>query len=394
MKKRPLILKTAALLLMLVMLSGCWNRREMNTISIVLGVAIDKAEEEGQIEMTVQVAKPGGISDKSGGGGGEQESNAYALLTLSGDSIFNIVREFSHIHGRKLYFPHNKVLIFSEAVAREGIEQYLDFFLRDHETRMDVWLMVTQGKAADILAVDPAIEKIPAMHLSHLIQNQRNTSEATCAKLMEFTTELLDKTTAPLISLVARKDDGSGNNMLLEVSGMGIFKQDKMVGILNKSETRGMLWLTSDIKKGVLETKDNQGMATVEFIETKTTLTPKIKEDGAIVMDVLVEVEGTLGEMSGYEDMMLDEVTSRIEGNTQKRIWEEAQAAFNVSHHYNADIMAFGEALHRDYPKEWNQLVNNWEEVLPTIGVDLTIKVKVLGTGRITKLRQPGMQIP
>jgi spore germination protein KC len=40
---------------MMLEMSGCWDCREMDTIGIVMGVGLDKAEAPDEIEMTAQV---------------------------------------------------------------------------------------------------------------------------------------------------------------------------------------------------------------------------------------------------------------------------------------------------------------------------------------------------
>ncbi|MDD2361788.1 MAG: hypothetical protein PHH84_02345, partial [Oscillospiraceae bacterium] len=58
--------------------SGCYDLRELDSIFIVTGVALDKAEQPGLIELSVQIAKSDVVaSGKSGnkqGGGGEQKA--------------------------------------------------------------------------------------------------------------------------------------------------------------------------------------------------------------------------------------------------------------------------------------------------------------------------------
>ena len=66
------------LVALLIMLSftgtGCWNRRELTTMAIVLAVGIDKAEDD-QIRLTVQIAKADELRRE--GGFGQREIPCY-----------------------------------------------------------------------------------------------------------------------------------------------------------------------------------------------------------------------------------------------------------------------------------------------------------------------------
>lgn len=55
-----------------LVLSGCWERKELNEVAFVLGIGIDKAETGYTVSM--QVVIPSAISSQSNGGGEALES--------------------------------------------------------------------------------------------------------------------------------------------------------------------------------------------------------------------------------------------------------------------------------------------------------------------------------
>lgn len=72
MKKNSLgnqLLQIILVFLILSLLSGCWDARELGSLAIVAAVGIDLADKSGKLLITIQIIKPGEV--KSGGGGGE-----------------------------------------------------------------------------------------------------------------------------------------------------------------------------------------------------------------------------------------------------------------------------------------------------------------------------------
>lgn len=123
---------------MLVSLSGCWNYSEIDDMSIVAGVAIDKNKADNNIQMTVEmVDTQGGLQDNQTG---------FKLMSLTGDTIFNIARSMISLTGRKLFWSHAKVIIISEELAREGLVKVIDWYSRDTETRADVFIFISGEK--------------------------------------------------------------------------------------------------------------------------------------------------------------------------------------------------------------------------------------------------------
>lgn len=49
---------------------------------------------------------------------------------------------------------------------------------------------------------------------------------------------------------------------------------------------------------------------------------------------------------------------------------------------YQSDILGFGQAIYKKYPKEWNtQYKNNWEQEFPQVGVSIHSQVTVRRIG-------------
>ncbi|MDD4753103.1 MAG: Ger(x)C family spore germination protein, partial [Desulfitobacteriaceae bacterium] len=111
---------------------ACWDRQELDTLAIVLGLGIDKAVTPEEIEMTAQIVKPGEINGSSEGQG---QSNCFINLTATGDTSFRTVRNFTFQSSRKFLWSHNNIIIFGEDLAKEGLEKYIDLFMRDSEAR-------------------------------------------------------------------------------------------------------------------------------------------------------------------------------------------------------------------------------------------------------------------
>lgn len=62
MDKRARVRRLAVMLCSLTVftLSGCWNYREVDKLTTVAGIAIDKGVEDGQIKLTVEVVDGSG----------------------------------------------------------------------------------------------------------------------------------------------------------------------------------------------------------------------------------------------------------------------------------------------------------------------------------------------
>jgi spore germination protein KC len=52
-----------------------------------------------------------------------------------------------------------------------------------------------------------------------------------------------------------------------------------------------------------------------------------------------------------------------------------------VQKEMETDIFGFAEAFEQKYPKKWNEVKDDWEEIFPKVEVTFDIKARVLRTG-------------
>ncbi len=380
-KAYPLTAKLIALLLIPLITSGCWDSRELDTLSIVTGVGIDQTQQPDMVDVTVQVGKVNQSSGSKDNGG--SEGSAYLTLKSTKSSIFEAVRSLTHENSRRLFFEHNQVIVFGREQAEKGIQPYLDFFMRDHETRMEVWVLVADEDASTVLSTDSELEKIPAIGLVRLIKNQEATSEAFGVTLLDVASKLNTRTDSMLVPVVKILKQGETSKP--SITDMAVFKKDKLVGELTKSEARGYAWTADKISSSILELITPDGKASLEVARSKSKTEPVIRPDGKIEFSVEVRMQGKIGELSGFQDMDIGALTHLLEQLAANRIKKEVLEAFTKAQQLNSDIFGLGEAIHRKHPKYWETIEDKWDEIFPTVQLKVEAEVKLRGTGKILK---------
>ena len=62
------------------LLSGCWDRKELEDKAYVIGLGLDKSEHEGKIKVTMLIANPEVGSVQGGGGSIEKPKEIIHLM--------------------------------------------------------------------------------------------------------------------------------------------------------------------------------------------------------------------------------------------------------------------------------------------------------------------------
>ena len=380
-------IRIKAMLFILIMtsvaLSGCWDRRELNGLALVMGVGIDVCPEDEEIDLTVQVIKTEAMATPAGNGGGGGDEKQFWNVKRNGENVFAVIRDFTHEVSRKLYFSHNQIIILGDELLEESCEKYLDFFVRNHETRLSVLVFAAEGKSSDILDVVPEITKIPAFDIASLAQMQANTSQTVSIRLIDLVNAMASESKEPVLPILKIKNSDVGE--IVEISGTAIFKDNKKVGELSEIETRGLKWVVNKIDGGVLSVETNGGEIIIEIKSSETKMKPKIGHDGKIKIELKIALEGTIGCAQENVDLESLEEIKKLEHDTEEFIKDEIQKTFSVTKEYGSDIYGFGELIEKKKRKEWPKYKDDWEKHFKEIEIDTNVEVKILGPGGLSK---------
>lgn len=387
-KNNYLAINIGICLFLLLPTIGCWSRHELNTLAVVIGMGLDKIEETGKIQVTAQIFNPSKNKSTAKNKGDGGSSQSFWNLKNSGDNLLEVIQGLSHKSNQKIYLADNQVIIFSNAIAKEGVQKYIDFFARNNETRMNVWVLVAKNQASQVLTVSPELESTSAVQIAQLVDAQSETSEASRVNLEKFISRLMSKTDAAIAPIV--EVTGEGDDKSLSVSGTAVFKKDKLVGQLNRTETRGLLWVLDEIKNGVIvvDSPSGDGKVSLLITRSKSEITPLIMDEN-IRFKIGIKEEGNIGYQSSQENLIKPPIIEELEKEQAAVIESEVIAALEKAKKLNVDIFCFGDLIHQQYPDEWLALKDRWDEVFPTIDLEFAIQAKLRRTGRIGSLAVP-----
>ncbi|RAP77285.1 Ger(x)C family spore germination protein [Paenibacillus montanisoli] len=364
---------------LLLTLPGCWNKRELPELGLVMAVALDQGK-KGQIEMTTQVFRPS--ASGSEGGGGDPKSSFINVKT-SKDTVFQNIREVPLHLGRRTQWSHMRVIMIGESLARKtDIGKLLDLFFRDHEPRHNVSVLIAKGHAGEYLAKKPIVEQTTGQQLMRIKQYlfQKNTSTIK-STLLEVAKQLKDDNDA-LLGYV-NEENGS-----FAASGAALIKKGKLIGVLPSDHIKGLLMLLNNYQNGLVviscpnNKKENEA---IEIVSLHSRWKVNMVDD-KITVRVKMEVEGALGELRCTElKTMKDE--AKLIDQIEKELTKEMMTTIQVLQDRKADVIGVGNHIYRYHPKQWSKMKNNWDERFAQVTFTFHIKTKLITSG--TSLPEP-----
>ncbi|SDS31636.1 spore germination protein KC [Paenibacillaceae bacterium GAS479] len=383
--------KTVLVLTCLLILNGCWSRRELNELLIVLGIGIDWAD--GEYLVSYQVVNPNEISNKS-------RTNTRAPATLyqgRGNTVFEAARSLTARSPRLMYLGHLQMLVLGEEIARRGITGAVDNPLRDHETRMDYNVVVARGaRAEDILKLYTPLEKLPTYSMQQSLRVSEKAWAPTVAINMDKMVNMLESDGQQLvltgIEIVGNREkaekssnlDGFEPASFYRYRGIGAFKGNHLIGWLNEKESKGYSDLTDILGSTSIEIPCENGHFTgVEITSSNTHITPEMK-NGNITFLVKIHASGDVVENSCSSIKLIDPATfPMLEKQTVSVIQGNSAAVVKWAKSNRTDILGFGSLVEKKYPSYWKQAKEDWENrgfIESQIEYRIDMKINTSGT--------------
>jgi spore germination protein KC len=366
----------------LILLSGCWDRTEVNDLALIVGLGIDQTK-DGQIMLTVEVIVPkaigGGGQIMGGGGGGEGET---IVKSGTGATVADAISNLQEKLSRRVFWGHTKVIVFGEKAAKAGIRQHLDFLGRNPQTRLRSNVLVSQGTAKSVLELVPPIEESSSEVLRELSESQL-LLRVTAKDALQMLSGDAGAAALPMVKVLPPAKGKKELQTIAFIQRTAIFKKDKMIGDIDDQLTRGVLWLRNEIKQAnvTITPKGEKGNITATLIRAHTEFIPKY-EKGKWKMTVKATAEDDIILNGTKLNLMNPKYTKMIEKELENETNKRIQAALKkVQKKMKADIFGFAEIFHRKYPREWNRVKNRWEEIFPDVEVVVKTKVYVRRSG-------------
>ncbi|TCM95916.1 spore germination protein [Paenibacillus sp. BK033] len=406
-------LKRTRLLLLAfpLLLSGCWDRVEIDQRGFVVGVGIDepdKKEDEKQgnniqdddkqaqdnqsgpskrqtFKVVYQIVMPAGLStNKSDGGAGG--GKAYFNMAVEENAMATSMSKLSQRLSRAPFFEHLKVIVVSESIARkpQKFAETIDFFLRESQMRRSTRVMVTRDKALNILNTHPPDQKLPAQYLEELSDNTKESSRILPESRIGDVHEFLLKHKSFAIQGVM---NSSRNYSTVTEAAVFNGKSNQLVGFLNAKETAGLNFMEGHVKGGQLKFtfEDRLGVFSVERVSRQLACT--FGPDNLPSFTFHIRVEGSVDEVFHAPDTLKEPAISAMETAIQGEIVKLMESTANkLQHEFNCDVMGLREYLFHNHYRWFKKHESQWEEdgkLFSTRLVQMDVKVSVRRSGNI-----------
>lgn len=374
--KRIVVLLFTTLLLMLL-LSGCWDRTEVNDLAIITGAGLDLTD-DNQLELSVKIYITSAASSQQQSGQQSQSSGSVGMSVVrsaTGVTISDAVSNLQQTLTRKMFWGHNEVFLFGKALAENGIDKPMDFLTRHMQLYERANMFVSKTTAKEVLQLNPPIERSVSEALREMSINQTGLN----ITLKDLAQMMAGKSKAAILPMIEIKSKQKQQESFPYIHGAAVLKDGKMIGEVNERLTRGIMWLRNEVKEATITVTpaNTDGIVSIKLLESHTNLQPLIEEDRWIINVVIHSSDDIVQNTTNLDlsvPFHIEKLQAELEDEINNRI---NQALDAVQKQMKADVFYFSDAFYRKYPKQWIQNRDKWEDIFPEVEVRLQTNVSI-----------------
>lgn len=377
-------IKIISILLISLVMCGCWNYNELNTLAIASTIGIDMKDNKFHISLMVANAKSAQLSSKEG-------QSQTVVLEGNGDTLTEALEAIDLKSPKKIYLNHISSIILSEEVAKKGVTNFADLLMRAPESRKKFYLFVAKDvKANDILKVLTPLEGLPSQNIASMIEGTTTYQGiANMTRYSDFMNSVMERGDQPTITSITidgKKSEGdsfdnlekSDPDAILKLGPLAIFKDDKMLGFTTSKESEGINILNNQVRNMTVKIKCDKSYIVGHIDDTKANYKISLVNNKPEVT-IDVSGNGSINEINCNRNLTSPNVVSNIQKEIEKEVKKTINKGINVAQNkYKSDIFKIGLRFYHKYPKYFESVEGKWDkEVFSKIKIKVNVNLNI-----------------
>ncbi|MBY0223842.1 Ger(x)C family spore germination protein [Mammaliicoccus sciuri] len=367
-------------LLLVALLSGCWNRNEPERMLYVYGLGIDY--KDGEYNVYVQIIDYKKVAKlEQPNTDPKQSETGFATGKTIDEAIFNIYNSAD----QRIYWGQLTFIILSEEALKNGaMQSAMDTFLRYRETRYQVLLYGTADSVKDVLLTVPIVNT--AITLSRLGDPKNTYDQSSSVEPVDIRRMVIGlnepghEMVIPYMEVSENWETVTGKDKIAQLAGGGLITPKEFKGFLDVEKLSGLKWMNEKTQRGevTFSLNSEEDFMTAIFQKIKVKVTPVVEGD-TVKFDIDVRMQG---EVSAIPiKINKDEIRKKAEQEIKKQIEETYKEALKL----DVDIYRLSEYLYRKDVKAWKRLQEKGKVGLSENSIrTLNVKIIELNSDRKT----------
>lgn len=359
-------------ILLMLLLTGCWDRLPLRNQNLVDIAGLDVDEKSGDVVLDYVVTKLTG----TGQGEGEPHSKT---TELRGPSLVEAVGQGAFIEQGPFLAINTGIYLMSEKFASHYPFRELAFLLKAPYTSINTPVIVLEGSVSKFLKSKSGTNKPFAKNLKNFVLLLNTNGIIPNVSMMQLILSHVEPLEDLAIPVLKQSDSE------MELDGALLFRQGKNSGAKLSREQIGMWMFLSGKAKGWqkftghLPIKDDSGNDIdygffVRKGDSKIIIHPE--SSGLPKVNIEVKLKINVFEIGEEVHILKSDYVNRMEAELSSHLQKKAVDTIKSLQKANCDILGIGKQIKAFHPDTWKSL--DWRQDFPRMSIEPKFDVQIL----------------
>lgn len=391
-------------LLLIISSTNYYGIKGIDNLAYVVAIGLDKGENEN-LKLSLQISVPNSGDTSSGS---SSQSASVIVDSIDCPSISTGINLFNSYLGKEINLSHCKVLVISEELASEGVNEYLYTLANNIQFRTDSSIIISKCDASSYLEYStPQLDKISARYYEIAPSSSEYTGYTENITINEFfssTTDSFSEAVAILGSIntegMQNADNASSDTDSyytagqtpisgepgVETMGLAVFNGDKLVGELDGFESICHLIISNKLKNA--QVRIPSPIPELDYIDLYIELDGNTKNsvelvNGSPYISSQIKITAKMQSMNKNIDLKDDAIVSKIEASAKSFLEKHIiDYLYKTSKTLRSDIDSFGLYALKYFTTqaEWEEYnwLHRYQDAFFGINVDVNLRSSYL----------------
>lgn len=374
------------LILLLPLLSGCYNYRELNELGITTAVSIDYKDDA--FYVIAEVINPIKQQDAS-----SSNNSPFVNYNSSSSSLQDAFRKVVLESPRQLYAAQLEIIVLSEEVVNNHLEEVLEYFARDPEARTEIKIIVAKTEdSTKAITLQTLLTSLSSSNIINSLDLQSKvlgmTYPVTLNELLNMYIDPYLEVVLPSMTLYGNYEIGdekenittSSPKAIVKIDGSTITKDNKILGYLDLEESKILNLINGKLKETIIKMNYYDGYIIFEPNRIKVSRELDIKNN---IIKINISGYSKTKEIQSNINVKDPKEVEKLNKALNMELEKKITDTFNsIREKYGTDVFGFQELYYRTNYKYFKENCTNWyEDIYPKIKLEVKANVRLYEKG-------------
>ncbi|WFD10124.1 Ger(x)C family spore germination protein [Tepidibacter hydrothermalis] len=363
------------------LLTGCWDKTEINNRGFVIGLGIDKLKEEekkeelDKIKVSFKIPNVAILGTKQTPT--EEPSFYWEAKGESFDTVINKIQSKSPFD---LELSHNKVIILGKEILEDKklFKQILDGIDRNRYFSRKMFMLVSKEDASDVIGIRPDEQPLVGVYYGNIINSAISNGTVIDGTLNKVMQEIQENksTVFPLTTKTY-------NNKRIELIGGLIVKDYEFKEELNELECRFLNMINQD-NYNIMDIHVKYKNVPVSYEITSSKSEIKVTEkDNNLILDVYIDTEGDITQHEfGVKGLVANDKGIReVEKLCEENIKEHVRKLITKLQKGSLDVIDVKNTLYKYNQPLYKKVSEDFDQYFENMKVNVHVESKIRRIG-------------